>query len=189
MSELRAQYERKPGYVNNAETYFDESEVCLIHNKNDKTSDCKAYLAMTISERYELLKKCFACVCCLLPNHRTEYCSRKIECGNDDYTKAHHPSLYAQPYGVSTCSFVNDCPEEYDKAVILPIMKIKYEQNKFYNVLWDTAANLSLITKRKAKVMLQGKPIELSIIVAGGEINKIDSEMNVVPIIDINGHN
>ena len=47
--------------------------------------------------------------------------------------------------------------------------KTNTRKNDYINVLWDTAANLSLITTKRAKAMnLRGKPVKLSVIVAGG---------------------
>ena len=192
MSELRAYYERKPGHIHSLQgaSSHSLSDTCLIHNEAHRTENCKTYLTMTISDRYELLKRYFACFCCLTPDHRVEFCPQKRECGGG-CSKFHHPSLHPPFHQAANncCSVKNTCLENHDTNVILPIMKINYKNDKFINVLWDTAANLSLITKQKARDMkLHGKPVELSITVAGGERNKIDSEIYNVPIIDENGN-
>ena len=55
-------------------------------------------------------------------------------------------------------------------TVILPIMGVCTNGGDSINVLWDTVANLSLITKQKANMMkLKGKPVKLSVKLAGGE--------------------
>ena len=70
MSELRSNSERKYGGVHNIEK-VGEKETCFIHaNSNHKISECRSYLRMRISERYDLLKNNSACFCCLMPNHR-----------------------------------------------------------------------------------------------------------------------
>ena len=49
-------------------------------------------------------------------------------------------------------------------------MEVKTIGTGNINVLWDTAANISLITKQKATSMnLKGKSVKLSVVLAGGE--------------------
>ena len=64
--------------------------------------------------------------------------------------KYHHRSLHSEFQGLSN-ALMNEWAEECDKTVILPVMKVKTNSSSFINVLWDTAANLSLITNEKAK--------------------------------------
>ena len=66
MSELRINHERKQACVAGCEQIDDSNMGCLIHNNEyHKTCECRAYLAMSIPEKYELLKSKFACFCCL----------------------------------------------------------------------------------------------------------------------------
>ena len=184
MSEIRSNYERKYGTVNNIEK---NGETCIIHtNSNHKTSECKVYLAMNISERYDILKNNTACFGCLQPNHRLDQCIHRKECG-DGCTKYHHRSLHNDEYDGSS-NTLNALRNENENTVILPIMNVGIPRGGNINVLWDTAANLSLITKSKAKSMeLKGKPVKLSVILAGGEKKVIESERYSVPIVNLNG--
>ena len=136
---------------------------------------------------YDLLKNSSACFYCLMPNHRSDQCIRKKECG-DGCKKYHHCSLHSDEYAGSSHTLIGDWPNEHEKTVILPIMKVQTHWVNNINILWDTAANLSLITKNKAKSMnLNGKPVKLSIILAGGEKKVIESERYFVPIVNLNG--
>ena len=187
MSELRSNSERKYGGVHNIEK-VGEKETCFIHaNSNHKISECRSYLGMRISERYDLLKNNSASFCCLMPNHRSGQCIRGKECG-DGCKKYHHRSLHSDEYDGSTHTLIGDWPNEHEETVILPIMKVRTHGDDNINISWDTAANLSLITKNKAKSMnLNGKPVKLSVILAGGEKKVIESERYFVPIVNLNG--
>ena len=84
---------------------------------------------------------------------------------------------------------MNDWEDEYDKTVILPVMKVKTHFNSCINVLWDTAANLSLITNEMAEnLCLNGKAVKLCVTVAGGGKKFINSAKYAVTIIDTNGN-
>ena len=75
-----------------------------------------------------------------------------------------------------------------DKTVILPIMKVKTQGVNSINVLWDTAADLSLVTTKKANDLeLKGKAVKLSIVLAGGARKLIETEKYSVPIVTIDG--
>ena len=124
LSDLRSSSERRYGGIHNIEK-ANEKETCLIHvNGNHKTSDCKSYLAMNVSERYDLLKSNIACFSCLLPNHRLDQCSRKKECGNG-CLKYHHHTLHGDVVDGSTNALTGNWRTIDEIAVILPIMKVK----------------------------------------------------------------
>ena len=182
LSEIRSHSDRKYGNVSNIEKFDNGSETCLLHmNTDHTTSDCKLYLKMSVSERYETLKKRAACFNCLIPNHRSDQCFSKKECGSG-CNRFHHWALHTTEHGGYSRTLISDLPDG-DKTVILPIMKIKTNtrKNDYINVLWDTAENLSLITTKRAKAMnLRGKPVKLSVIVAGGE-------KYIVPMVNVSG--
>ena len=187
MSDLRISYDRKQAYLAGYETPdSDQYTGCLVHNiNNHKTCDCRAFLSMSLSEKYDLLKAKFACFCCLTPNHRIENCPQKRECG-DGCDKLHHRSLHPNDISGTSNALMNNWTEEYDKTVILPVMQIKTISNSFINVLWDTAANLSLISNEMAKrLCLNGKPVKLCVTVAGGGKKSINSAKYAVPIFDM----
>ena len=122
---------RKQAYVANCEQINDSNTGCLIHNnKYNKTCECRAYLTMTIPEKHELLKSKFACFCCLTPNHRAVHCPQKRECGDGCY-KYHHRSLHSSDFKDTSNTLMNDWADEYDKTVILPVMKVKTHFNSF----------------------------------------------------------
>ena len=143
---------------------------------------------MKVSERYELLKENAACFSCLLRNHRLDQCERKQECG-DGCRKLHHKSLHssAEVDGTSL-TLLGGWLDEKKKTVLLPIMEVKTIGTGNINVLWDTAANLSLITIQRATSMnLKGKSVKLSVVLAGGEKKVLESERYFVPLVNIWG--
>ena len=107
----------------------------------------------------------------------------------DGCYKYHHRSLHSSEFKGTSNALMNDWADEYDKTVVLPVMKVKTNFNSFINVLWDTAANLSLIMNEMAEnLCLNGKPVKLCITVAGGGKKLINSAKYAVPIIDMNGN-
>ena len=115
MSELRSNSERKYGGVHNIEK-VGEKETCFIHaNSNHKISECRSYLGMRISERYDLLKNNSACFCCFMPNHRSDQCIRRKECG-DGCKKYHHRSLHSDEYDGYTHTLIGDWPNEHKNS-------------------------------------------------------------------------
>ena len=150
LSEIRSHSDRKYGNVSNIEKFDNGSETCLLHmNTDHTTSDCKLDLKTSVSERYETLKRRAACFNCLIPNNRSDQCPSKKECGNG-CNRFHRWTLHTTEHGGYSHTLISDLPDG-DKTVILPIMKIKRNtrKNDYINILWDTAANLSLITTKR----------------------------------------
>ena len=185
MSEVRCNAEK--GFGLNAIEKTANKGTCLIHpySSNHTLPECKNYLSMKISERHDLLKENFACFGCLLPNHKIDECKIKQECG-DGCKKFHHRSLHIDDKEAH--AMVGGNLNDDEKTVLLPIMDVKTPDAGKINVLWDTAANLSLITNKKAFSMnLKGKPTKLSVVLAGGDKVELDSAKYFVPVVNIWG--
>lgn len=67
-------------------------------------------------------------------------------------------------------------------------VRVGQQQNTYANVLWDSCASICLITNTKAKRLdLKGLPCNISLVMIGGNMEKIKSYLYIVPLIDLTG--
>ena len=120
---------------------------------------------------------------CQQQGHRYSECKITDKCGINGCDKRHHKALHlADASGIrfSTKGKSNDGTTQQGCMVI---MQVNAERN-MVNVIWDTAATISLITRETVK-RLQLKPkceVNLSIEKTGGIIDEVDSQVFEVPL-------
>ena len=57
---------------------------CVVHGKGHKTKDCRSFLKMSVSERYDALKKARSCFKCFRKHNRAQCSARPCnECGRE----------------------------------------------------------------------------------------------------------
>ena len=158
-------------------TQSDQSSPCVIHfwSENHGTEDCRTFKNLSIEKKIDVLKEKSCCFGCLSSKHVMADCTHKIKCvADENCNEFHHPCLHmGKKDGNATAIFDNNTTQ-----VLLPAMSIPCDSKKCNQLLclWDSCADVSLITNSKAQEMrLQPKPVKLSITVAGGEKLIIDS--------------
>ena len=163
---------------------------CLIHEHGRHwTADCRIYLAKPIEEKKTIIKDKRACWSCLKIGHRQRTCRSRKDCGVGSCTRKHHPSIHETeetPQQVSAS--VSVCHKTKIDTCLLQVQRVKTKRGEA-NIMWDNAASLCFITNTKAKQeKLKGLKVELSVIKAGAQSEKIKSNKYKVPLIDKQGH-
>ena len=165
---------------------FSPANRCLLHNaEKHSTESCRAFLGMTVEDRYKLLSEKRACWNCLKMGHRASTCWSEKRCSEENCGKLHHVTLHQVAEGETLHQIgMRSSP------CLLQIMAIPTatNSNKPVNVVWDGGANLSMITFRKAKELcLKGKPTTLSITKVGGTTDTTPSLVYSLPLLAIDG--
>lgn len=167
---------------------------CLVHNNatTHNTCDCHAYINKSPQERLEIINRNRACWICLIPGHRFFECTARRECGENNCTMSHHPSLHVPlsarraPPAQEEAVAVARTEDEYETEgkTLLPIMRIK-AKNMYVSTLWDSAATCSMITFKLAeKLNLQGYDCKLAVTKVGGQVDIVDSRCYKIPLRD-----
>ena len=164
--------------------------ACLIHaTDSHSTQNCRAYLAKDEKSKLELLNSNRACHLCLKPSHFAKDCFSKKVCGKDGCTKSHHESLHkAHTQGLILSTAITN--NSTSGTCLLQLMKVNFAKSNSakLNVLWDSGAQLCLITFRKARELgLKGRPTQLSITKVGATHESVTSYIYDVPIQDNSG--
>ena len=154
--------------------------ACIIHFwvDNHSTEDCRTFKNLSAENKFNVLKEKSACFGCLRVGHFLNGCESKTKCdASSSCDEFHHPSLHAF---VATAVNANTITDDFSHAdhVLLPVMKVVTDSKrcKILSCLWDSAADISLITNSKARELrLTGKPAKLSITVAGGRKSIVQS--------------
>ena len=189
LSDLRLSHDTKYGKVNELNvltpTIDNKNENCIIHGTdNHRTSECRKYLGLSLTERFNILREQFACYNCLMPGHISIDCKTRKICGINKCDRFHHPTLHQVQMAASSVSISNS-------SCLLQIMKIPVKSNHGQHVLnafWDSGATISLIRKEKAiELGLKGTPVLLNVTTVGGVERKENSHKYQVPLINQNG--
>ena len=105
--DLRLSHETKYGKVNELNVPIPpidkRSENCIIH----RTFECRKYLSLPLTERYNLLREQFACYNCLMPGHIAISCKIRKICGINNCDRFHHPTLHQVQMWASNVSISN----------------------------------------------------------------------------------
>ena len=136
---------------------------CLIHaTNNHSTQNCRAYIAMDAKGKVDLLNSHKACYTCLKPSHFAKDCRLTDKCGKGGCVKTHHETLHEAHTQGLVFTMAN---ENVSESCLLQLMKVNCAKNQSaqLTVLWDSGAQLCLITFRKAQELnLKGRPTQLS---------------------------
>ena len=172
--DLRLSHETKYGKINELNVPIPpidkRSENCIIHGAdNHRTFECRKYLSLPLTERYNLLREQFACYNCLMPGHIAISCKIRKICGINNCDRFHHPTLHQVQMWASNVSISNS-------SCLLQIMKIPVKSNHVrhvVNVFWDSGATISLIRKEKAiELGFNGTPVISNVTTVGGGVER-----------------
>ena len=181
MSGIRSNPTRASGIINvvSSEVAIPSSS-CIIHfwSENHATADCRTYNNLSHDHKLNVLRERSACTGCLGTGHSVEECTTTSQCTVDSTcVEKHHPSLHTTPSVDGTVStIVSDHVSPAD--ILLPFMKVETGSPRcnYLSCLWDTCANVCLITHSKASLLrLKGKPAKLFFTGAGGVQSVVDS--------------
>ena len=178
-------------YSNRNSSNLGNLRNCYIHNSdNHSIWQCYGFLQKNNEERVAFIREKNGCWRCLQQGHRASECVTKEKCGVDGCEKRHHSTLHgADVAGISFCT-----DGMVHSAIMTPclmiIMEVKSTSAQSVNILWDTAATVSLMTfKRAEELQLKpGKQVNLMLETTGGTIERVSSVLYQLPIKMYNGN-
>ena len=166
---------------------------CWLHSSSQHDIfECLVFKEMTPETRMDMAYEYQACWSCLQPGHTQSRCFRLKECMKDGCKKRHHPMLHQdQEEGIKKVTHISECTSSGKQPGFLQIMRLKagIRHTMWINILWDSGAQLSLITLRKAKELgLSGMAAKITIVKIGNVKETVNSRIYDVPIVDSSGN-
>ena len=163
---------------------------CYFHSSDTHDiRSCQGFERLGVRERFEMTKTNGACFSCLQIGHQSRNCPEKTPCNKIDpgnqsvCSKPHHSLLHIDRFG-SHAMAINQKQKE---SVLLMLGKTT-SKGVSLNILYDTGATLSLISKHAAKLLgLKGSDISLSITKVGNSTDIQESKEYMVPLKCTNG--
>ena len=172
---------------------------CWLHaNSGHDILACRTYMDMTPRDRWDMAYEYGVCWSCLRTGHRKGQCYQLKKCTVKDCKDTHHPTLHEER---STLTNENVMKQKHvsepqtdstKKATcMLQLMRIHAGRNNVapLNVMWDSGAQVTMITFRKAKELdLSGVRSNITIVKIGGEKQLVESRLYEVPLHDTKGN-
>ena len=168
---------------------------CYVCNAIHYIDECPKFLAMSINDRWKIVKERKACFSCLKRSkgHTATNCLRKRECPEKKQDgslckKPHHKLLHMEE--VNSRNNVG-CVRD-DSQVLLPTIAAKLKgfngEAIEANVFYDSGAQVSMIRSDFAKSLnLESKPIRIVITKVGGVEEDMSTSLYKVPVCRDNG--
>jgi len=167
---------------------------CWLHSSSQHSiHDCRIFVDMTPQSRLDMAYEYRACWCCLQTGHTQSRCFRPKECSKDGCKRNHHPMLHIDDDRAGDGKkvlHVTECNTTDKQPGFLQIMMLQagIRHTTQINVLWDSGAQVSLITQRKARELgLSGTNTSITIVKIGNVKETVNSHIYEVPIVDRNG--
>ena len=155
---------------------------CWLHKTTGHfTETCSKFIRMPHDEKLIYMRQAGACFNCLQTGHLARDCTHPSRCqatiAGRKCGRRHHLLLHRKDDSKHATqeSFVHTSKAQ-NHSTLLAISKVKcHDQN--LTVLWDSGADISLITHSAAsRLDLKGDEVELSIIKVGHDATKIKSD-------------
>ena len=186
---------------------------CLYHDEFESvhsTNECKAFIALPVNEKYDLLKSKHACFKCLGKHPRNkckEFKTKCSKCGkpthhsllcqkSSNQAKSHsvdaEPAQASAPESTDTSSYMCDSAPGPRNA-LLPIQDVKARSNGRVvtaTVFFDGGSNASFITKAAARRLNARRlniPINLGVTTTGNKQQRVVTHPYEVSLLDSSG--
>ena len=149
---------------------------------------------MTLTEKFEAVRKFGACFNCLrATRHIAKNSSESNKCdvieANQRCGRRHHPLLhkaYLPERREPQTSQISNVQVKENRP-LLAATAVQCNKQRV-TVMWDSGANISLITHQAAERLgLQGDEVSLSIVKVGGELTSYTTKEYKVPLVDLVG--
>ena len=186
---LNDRTKRTKGYLQKKQLTSDLNDSCWIHKTDSHSiNKCNVFLNSSHEEKLRYLRQNGACYNCLKQGHIATSCSFANQCEKINQLqqkcgKRHHPALHLEQSPVSsfTRSSASHMAGNKMQEAILAVSHV-FCNDKKLAVLWDSGANVSLITQKAATSLnLDGSEVELSITKL--EISHKSSVQNAMPFL------
>lgn len=167
------------------------SSKCWYHSVDShETNECYAFNAMDVPARLEAARKNFACFLCLKKGHISRHCQTSQRCtvlidGNACGGR-HHEKFHS----IERTANHGDAKIHSSKrqSALLMVSEVCSESGPL-TVLWDSGANVSLLTHSAAhRLGLKGKEVSLRITKVGNQVETMNTKEYSLPLIDNKGN-
>ncbi|XP_043233392.1 uncharacterized protein LOC122387342 [Amphibalanus amphitrite] len=166
-----------------------ENSRCWIH-KTDFHSifKCNAFLNSTREDKLCTLRQNGACFNCLQQGHIASSCPYENQCEkrnhlNEKCGKRHHSCLHFERPPNENNASIHSTRNNKRKSMLAVSGVIC--KDKRLTVIWDSGANISLITHKAAsRLNLCSEEVELSITKVGNQVQAFNTKRYIVPLID-----
>ena len=169
-----------------------ENRICWIHKTDSHPFDkCTTFLNYSHEEKLRNLRQYGACFNCLQMGHIAAACPIINQCGQTNQFqqkcgKRHHSCLHIE-HPSNTNNFPSNAmhmTKNKKQETLLAVSHVRCNDRKL-SVLWDSGANVSLITHDAASfINLTSDDVELSITKVGNQLHAFQSKKYLVPLID-----
>ncbi|XP_045506279.1 uncharacterized protein LOC123702546 [Colias croceus] len=157
----------------------DKKISCLCCGREHETPKCKEFANMSLSQRWERMKKARTCFQCIVSTHLRSRCKHK-KCDIDGCDKPHHPMLHEEKIAIEekpTEVVLSTTINSNNQAVLLKVCPVYIKsdgekQIKTYALL-DEGSTISLIDEDLARELeLDGptQPLRISGVGASSDI-------------------
>ncbi|XP_043234175.1 uncharacterized protein LOC122387784 isoform X1 [Amphibalanus amphitrite] len=180
---------------NHSSIVFTSRPWCWLHKTNGHLiENCSDFLKMTFTEKFEAARKFGACFNCLrATRHIAKNCSESNKCdvieANQRCGRRHHPLLhkaYLPERKEPQASQISNVQVKENRP-LLAATAVQCNKQRV-TVMWDSGANISLITHQAAERLgLQGNEVSLSIVKVGGELTSYTTKEYKAPLVDLVG--
>ena len=148
-SPLQYNQTRVVHHLDNAVSSRLRKKDCLVCKAAHKTEQCKVYLDMSVSEKWELVKANGGCFSCLEMEHSIKACRSSKPCGVNQCSRKHHPTLH-RDMQIEPSKVVLYSTRDSDQFVslgVIPVVISGPQGTTTICALLDTGANTTLIRK------------------------------------------
>ena len=186
MSDMRSDVRSREAHKKFDKANENEVSYWLYDASNHTTEECRFFLSKTNEERLAVVHEKRACWSCREIGHRSVDCPKKAKCIWEGCAMIHHSTLHESYIAGISFHTIEVGDSKVSDSCLLLVMSINSRiQGININVMWDTAASLSLITFYKVKqLQLKGKKMNITITKTGGSVEKIESLVYDVPLKD-----
>ena len=163
---------------------------CWLHKTSNHTIEaCEIFREMDHAEKLSAIRQVGACLNCLIIGHIAKNCLLPNKChvlvAGYKCGKRHHSLLHkSNPtnYAAKQETTVHYARTE-DNATLLAISSVRCNDQRV-TVLWDSGADISLITHTAAaRLHLTGDDVELSLVKVGNLATVLKSKRYRVPLV------
>ena len=172
-----------------------ENRACWIHRTDTHPIyQCKMFINSSHDDKLRSLRQNGACFNCLQQGHIAASCPVVNQCDKLNQLrqkcgKRHHPHLHIEQRQASDIPTRNPIYMASSKRQenLLAVSHLCCHDRKLV-VMWDSGANVSLITHKAASLLnLKGPETKLTITKVGNQVQEFKSRRYNVPLHDING--
>ena len=168
---------------------------CWLHKTDGHCIEkCNQFLKMTLTEKLDAIRQFGVCFNCLQANrHIAKNCTAPSKCEIIEAGKIcgrRHHSLLHRKHDLDHREQQSTEIYNIQNRKCRPFLAVNAIQcqNQRVNVMWDSGANISLITHlAAARLGLRGDKVTLSIIKVGNDSTSFPTEEYKVPLLDLAG--